>query len=102
MKRRQALHLLAGASVAAAGCLDQSGSTESPAADGTPTTTGDPGQAVAVESVQTFTYAIRLNDLGNSPGGQVPETAEFDDREQSLVADAIDGGYAVEDPPIGS
>ncbi len=100
MQRRQALHLLAGATIAAAGCLDRSESTESPTTDDTPTSTpDDDGRTFAVESVETFTYAIRLNDLGNSPSGRVPDLTEFDDRERSVVEDAIDGGYEDDDPP---
>src|SRR6056297_2337721 len=100
MNRRRLLQVLgAGASLGAAGCLgssndgtsDPANTTTRTSTDGT--TTSADGRRVAVERVETFDYAIRLNDLGESPVGSVPTLDDLDERQREVVAAAIEGTY---------
>ncbi|MFC4549650.1 MULTISPECIES: hypothetical protein [Halorussus] len=109
MKRRPFLHSLAAAGVLGAGCL---GATDAPpdsalasdarTTDGSTAGTSDPAgsdAAMTVESVETFEYVIRLNDLGSDPGGGVTAYSDLKSRERAVVDAALDGGYETDNPP---
>jgi hypothetical protein len=107
MNRRRLLQVFgAGASLSAAGCLGSSNDGTSDPANTTTrtsttggTTTSAAGRRVAVERVETFDYAIRLNDLGESPVGSVPTLDDLDERQREVVAAAIEGTYSRDDLP---
>ncbi|WP_135830372.1 hypothetical protein [Halorussus halobius] len=110
MKRRP--FLLAASAVATAGCLGTSGSPMD-AASSAPTTDADrspsnratteptasDAHSTRVERVETYDYAVRMNDLGDDPGGALTAFADLDDRERRVVERALDGGYETDDPP---
>jgi hypothetical protein len=110
MRRRQALHLLAGAGAGLAGCLGRTTTpgadsptdspTDSPGATGTSGGTADidDGQ-LAVLAVEHDRYAVRLNDMGESLGGRADPVADLSPRRRDVVTAAIDDGYSTEDPP---
>lgn len=123
MRRRPFLHLAVGA-VATAGCLGRpddpadspSGTGDATGTDATTsgttagsTTESDSGSttemaatdggSLTVERVESFDYVVRMNDLGHDPVGTVTRFAELTDREQSVVEEALDGGYGTDDPP---
>lgn len=96
MKRRPLLHAVAAGAVLVGGCIGD------PAGDDRATTTRtvtDGGRSLSVANVETFAYALRLNDLGTSPHGPVPAVADLDDRERRVVEAAIAEGYETDDPP---
>jgi hypothetical protein len=103
MDRRTLLGTLAAGAAATGGCLQES-NPETPGTanrDGTPTDPastdgGDGSAAVTITNVTTYSHAIRLNDLGSSPRGQVPRLADLEERERSLVEAAIDDGREIE------
>lgn len=111
MQRRSVLHLLG--AVAAAGCTtrpspatDDTPSEGSPTDDPTPAEDGTPsptaaadGGPLAVTAVETFTHAVRLNDLGSSPRGSIPRVADLDDRPLAVVEAAVEGTYETSDLP---
>src|SRR6056297_3538573 len=107
MNRRRLLQVLgAGASLSAAGCLGSPDDGASDPANTTTrtsttggTTTSAAGRRVAVERVETFDYAIRLNDLGESPVGSAPTLDDLDERQREVVAAAIEGTYSRDDLP---
>jgi len=101
MHRRPLLAAIAGGTVLLTGCLGRRrGPGDEPAESSTddPTAT-DGGRALAVDRVETFSHALRLNDLGRSPTGEVPRASELDAREREVVVAAVDGGYRTEDLP---
>ncbi|WP_115864355.1 hypothetical protein [Halorussus litoreus] len=120
MRRRPFLHLAA-AAVATSGCLGTSepvddepsattGTTSTETTTGTATeettsstesTTESAESAgpLAVERVEAFDYAVRMNDLGQNPGGGAVQFDDLTDREQGIVERALDGGYETDDPP---
>lgn len=113
MQRRRLLATLGTAAVLLSGCLarqdDPAGSPAddtttgatstagtSPTTDGTAATDGD--RRLTVSRVETFTYALRINDLGESPAGSIPAVADLDDRVRTVVEAALSGGYETDDP----
>ncbi|MFC7080198.1 hypothetical protein [Halorussus caseinilyticus] len=109
MKRRPFLHLAVGAAAATAGCLGRFDTDARPAdATVSPTATtrmaaadesGDDA-ALSVAGVETFDYVVRLNDLGDDPGGGVTAFSDLTDRQREVVATAIDGTYRTRDPAM--
>jgi hypothetical protein len=110
MRRRPFLHLTAGA-IASAGCV---GTADVPVDSATETAASsdtrvarDAGTEMAVsddaplslEAVESADYVVRLNDLGEDPGGTVTEFSDLTDREQGVVETAIESGYETDDPP---
>ena len=109
MKRRPFLHSLAATGVLGAGCLgatdappDSALASNSETTDGSTAGTTDPtgsDAALTVESVETFEYVIRLNDLGSDPGGGVTAYSDLESRERRIVDAALADGYETADPP---
>ncbi|MFD1588451.1 hypothetical protein ACFR9U_15825 [Halorientalis brevis] len=102
MQRRTVVRALGTGTVLFTGCLDRSQS--GPAEPSTKTTSSEPSTASAsprlsITDVRSYTHAIRLNDLGESPRGDVPAVESFSDREQSVVTSAIDETYTTRSPP---
>ena len=109
MRRRPFLHSLAAGAVLGTGCL---GATDSPSdsalagqttddatARTNRTAVSDDATDFAVESVETFDYVVRLNDLGSDPGGGVAAFEDLGERERRVVEAAVSGGYETDDPP---
>lgn len=96
MNRRPVLRALAAALPAVVGCLG--GTPRSSDETTTTRTTTDGGRRLSVERVETFAYAIRLNDLGDAPAGGVRAVEDLSAREREVVEAAIDGGYETTDP----
>jgi hypothetical protein len=79
-----------------AGCLARD---ESPLSDGgadEPSSAGD--RRLEVVSVETPTDAVRLNDLGTSPGVAVPAIESLSDRKRQVVTTALDDRYETDAP----
>lgn len=109
MKRRPFLHLAVGAATTA-GCLGPSASsttshTDADGADQQPTRMaaadddGGSDPTLSLETVETFEYVVRLNDLGDDPSGTVTAFSDLSDRERRVVETAIADGYETADPP---
>lgn len=98
MKRRSLLESSLASAVAAlaAGCVGSPGSDVLPSE--TSDTPSGADRALRVERVETFTHAIRLNELGTSPHADVPTVSGLPDRQRRVVEAAIDGGYETETP----
>ncbi|WP_423745604.1 hypothetical protein V5735_06465 (plasmid) [Haladaptatus sp. SPP-AMP-3] len=101
MKRRHVLQTLAVGTALGSGCLDSTNDSASNPGETSSTTKArtDSDRSPSVESVETFPYAVRLNDLGTSPTVPTTTVAELSDRERRVVERAIDGGYETDDPP---
>lgn len=98
MDRRTALQSLAGTTALLGGCL----SSPEAARSATPMNTDPPTderRTVSIESVETSTHALRLNDLGASLVGSVSQLSSYSDRERKVLRQAIDGGYETSSPP---
>src|SRR6056297_522449 len=97
MRRRTLVRALGTGAVLLTGCLDRSQSgTAEPSTEttaGGPSTTTAAPPRLSITDVRSYTHAIRLNDLGQSPRGDVPAVESFSDREQSVVTAAIDETY---------
>lgn len=87
MKRRA---YLAGLGIGAlGGCFDEgtrSGSTRTDQ------------YLLAIESVRTHTFSLRLNDLGDDVGAPSPSLEDLDDDVQEVVRAALDGEYETDEP----
>ncbi|WP_135805584.1 hypothetical protein [Halorussus marinus] len=96
MKRRPFLRTVAGA-LGTGGCV---GRAETPpsAVEATADTT-PPDGSLAVDRVAAYDRAVRLNDLGEDPDGEVAEFSGLGDRERAVVDAALAGGYETDDPP---
>ena len=103
MRRRTALHALTGSVALLGGCLstpDPAGFTtpvESSTSADTDSPTSD-GPMLSIDSVETSTHALRLNDLGTSPAGSIRELSDYAEREQEVLPQAIESGYETSDP----
>lgn len=101
MKRRPLLGAIAASVPLLSGCLSRrsapGGQDGSP--DATTTTATDGGSGLVVDRVETFGYALRLNHLGRSPAGDVPQYGELSDRERSVVDAAVEGRYETRELP---
>jgi len=97
MKRRPFLHAAVGA-LATGGCLGRAATPPTARVDAT---AGEaPSDAdLAVERVETYDRAVRLNELGDDPDGVVAQFSELDARERRVVEAALGGGYETADPP---
>ncbi|PSQ17371.1 hypothetical protein BRD00_07935 [Halobacteriales archaeon QS_8_69_26] len=49
--------------------------------------------------METFTHALRLNDLGDAPRGSAPAIDSFDPRDRKVLRAAVEEGYSTDDPP---
>lgn len=86
MKRRR---YLAGLGLGVlAGCLDDGA--------GQGTTTG--GYRLAIESVATRSFSLRLNDLGDDVGPSSPSLEDLDADARAVVVAALDEGYETDEP----
>lgn len=103
MKRRPLLATIAASGALLSGCLAQRSAPADPAGSSNGTTNAgtatDGGSALAVDDVATFSHALRLNDLGRSPAGEVPGNEALSGRERDVVDAAVDGGYETRDLP---
>ena len=88
MRRRQLLSAggVALGSALTAGCLSRG-----PAAGG--------AGRLELDRIETPTDAVRLNDLGATPGGRAPTVASLSDPERGAAEAALDGGYETDDLP---
>ncbi len=75
------------------------GDTTPPDGEGDTTGPGDPGGRLVLDRVQRPTAAVRLNDLGGSPAGEVPTAESLSEHERELVAAAVDGAYRTDGTP---
>lgn len=96
MKRRTALTALASGLVLAGGCLEQPPADPGTATNTDTSTPDGESSRLTVTDVHAYRYAIRLNDLGESPGPSVPTVADLDERERAVVEAALDGTYRTE------
>lgn len=102
MNRRDLLaacgFVVSGSLSAAAGCLARDGTSRTDGGD-------DPSKSAAggrldVIGVETPTDAIRLNDLGTSPGVDIPTVDSLPKRERRVATSALADGYRTDaDPP---
>lgn len=115
MKRRRLLQTFAASSIALAGCLDGRSRTVPESVSETtrttePTrttttetttteTTTDGGRTLSVDRIRTFSHAIRMNDLGRGPRGDVPAAENLSDRKREVVRTAIEGTYETDELP---
>lgn len=101
MRRRKALYSLVVGVPLLGGCLSDSNTSGAPdRTSGSPTAERNEESArrLAIDHVETFTHAVRLNDLGNSPGGSIPLFSSFEEREREILENALDSGYETDDP----
>jgi len=98
MERRPFLQsgLASAVAALAAGCVGSPGTDATPA--GSSDTSSGVDRQLRVERVETFTHAIRLNELGSSPHADVPTVSDLGSREQRVVEAAVDGGYETDAP----
>jgi hypothetical protein len=97
MKRRPFLHAAAGA-LATGGCLGRAATPPSERVDAT-AEGARPDAGLAVERVETYDRAVRLNEVGEDPDGGVAQFSELDARERDVVEAALGDGYETADPP---
>jgi hypothetical protein len=98
VKRRSLLQtgLASAVTALAAGCVGSVGSNATQS--GTSDAPSDTDRSLRVERVETFTHAIRLNELGTSPHADVPTVSGLSDRQRRVVEAAVDGGYETDAP----
>lgn len=106
MDRRTLLRSSVAGLLATAGCLgtfDRAGPTDAESAETERATTGSPtgtdGARLRVERVETFTHALRLNDMGTTPLRSVTGFPALADRERDVADAAIDGTYETDGTP---
>lgn len=101
MRRRKVLQSLVIGVSLLGGCISDS-NTSGPSDPTSGGSTGEPneesGRRLSIDRVETFTHAVRLNDLGNSPAGSIAPFSSFEDREREILENALDSGYETDDP----
>lgn len=99
MHRRHLLQSVLAGVLSTAGCLGAFEPTDTRTRTESPGVSIDGGRTVRVKHVETFTHALRLNDLGTTPLGPVSAVSELDYREREVIEAAIDGTYETSEPP---
>jgi len=93
MRRRRILHTAAVTLPLLGGCLAQ------PPGTGALGASQASGRVLTIEHVETFSHALRLNDLGDSPAGTITPFTSLSDRQQRVVRAAIEDAQRSSDPP---
>jgi len=102
MRRRTAITGLATSLLGLSGCLGETATqTETPTtgSSATPTTTSTESSGLVITKTHTYSHAVRLNNLGASPIGQIPSIDSLSDREQAVVQAALDDTYTTDSVP---
>ena len=101
MRRRTVCTGLATGLLGLSGCLGETApqadtsATNSSQSSATTSTPASNSQ-LSITETHTYSYAVRLNNLGASPRGDIPTIDSLPDREQTVVQEALDGTYTTE------
>ena len=99
MRRRTVVTGLTTAILGLSGCLGETPpQPDSSATDPSETSTSasTSSSQLSITEAHTYSHAIRLNNLGPSPVGDIPTIDSLPDREQTVTQEALDGTYTTE------
>jgi len=100
MRRRTFVTGLTAGLVGLSGCLGEAApETDTSVTDSQSAATETGGSELSITRTHVYSHAVRLNNLGTAPHGDIPSVGSLEDREQEVVQKALDGTYTTDSVP---